>query len=119
MVKDGRMLIAETKANGSPLSKWQKKGGIKYLEKQLTDLSTGIKGKGRYKNLEGNADAKKLVREMKKYLKEGKVDSELFRIDLEEDDTKEYYPVKDKKRCKSKGKIVGKKWPPKQNNMRK
>lgn len=110
MIQDGKMLIAETKANGSKLSKLQKKGGGKYLEEQLFALEKGLKGKGRYKNLKGNTEAKKAVRAMRKFIKDDKIESRHYQLKLAEDKTKEYHPLNDKKRCKSKGNIIHKPW---------
>ena len=72
--KEGKLLIAETKANTGRLSKGQSLGGEQFLIDQLIDLNKGYKGKGRYKNLHKNEQAKKAIKKMEKTLKSGNVE---------------------------------------------
>lgn len=110
MIKDGKLLIAETKADAATLSDIQK-NSTDYINKQIKDLETGImEGKGRYKNLMDNEKASDALEEIKGYLENGDIETRRYQVKLEPDDTGDY-GAENKENCKSKGKFPNpKKW---------
>lgn len=111
--KIGNLVIAETKSNGSSLNKLQKKGGITYLKKQMTDMNEGLKGHGRYKifstySNEKQRDIRKSLKSMEKSLRNKRVKSELYKVKLKDD--ADYTPVSNKKRCKEAKEFKAQNW---------
>ncbi len=118
---DGNLIVGETKANRAKLNKNQKKGVIKYLEKQLEDMRSGLDGNGRYKNFKDHPDADAIEEKldmMEEALDNKKVKGEVYRVPLEPDDDKDkqvYTPKEDEDRCRvATGKEIKEdKWKPK------
>jgi len=83
---DTEVVVIETKANSSRLSKAQKLGGKKYLDKQLTEMIRGLKkGEGRWASYEDSPELKDAIGEITDLLKNKKSQFKICRVILDDD----------------------------------
>ncbi len=74
----------ETKANGSNLSKNQRKGGRSYIASQLKAMQEGLNGRGRFKVLKGNSAAKNTIKNIENLMKNSTISYKYVKVQLDD-----------------------------------